>query len=290
MSGASIPAYRRYYYGISGSSASTASFGQVRATRFYGDGAGLTGVGGGGSMSTWVMSDGSSAETVADGQTVTFAAGEGIDVAVSSTDTVTYSAELATTSNKGVASFSDTGFSVSSGAVTLDAAQTVFTSILNTSLVIGRDAGEQIDFGTDNAIKFTVAGVADEFRMASGGAFHADGEITAFSSTTASDRKLKINIGNTKYGLSDVLKLRGVDFNWKDKFDGKEDIGFIAQEVQEVIPELVKEVDNLKEDGTHLTVDYAKTTAILVEAIKEQQKQIEELKSEIKEMKDGFTI
>ena len=120
-----------------------------------------------------------------------------------------------------MASFSDTGFSVSSGAVSLDAAQTVFSSILNTSLVIGRDADNQIDFGTDNMIKFEVDGVADEFRMASGGAFHADGEITAFSSTTASDRKLKINIDDTKYGLSDVLKLRGVDFNWKDKFDGK---------------------------------------------------------------------
>ena len=123
--------------------------------------------------------------------------------------------------------------------------------------------------------------------MASGGTFHADADIIAYSTTTASDKKLKINIGNTKYGLSDVLKLRGVDFNWKDKFDGKQDVGFIAQEVQEVIPELVKEVDTLKEDGTHLTVDYAKTAAILVEAIKEQQEQINELKKEIKELKDG---
>ena len=273
---------REFSYGISGSAATTASFGT-----FFGDGSNLTGLGGGGTMDDWVISDGSTTQTIADGNTLTITSGEGIDATVSATDTLTIAAELATTSNKGVASFNSDGFSVSSGAVSLDAAQTVLTSILNTSLVIGRDADNQIDFGTDNMIMFEVNGVADEFRMASGGTFHADADIIAYSSTTASDKKLKINIGNTKYGLSDVLKLRGVDFNWKDKFDGKRDVGFIAQEVQEVIPELVKEVDTLKEDGTHLTVDYAKTAAILVEAIKEQQEQINELKKEIKELKDG---
>jgi hypothetical protein len=128
-------------------------------------------------------------------------------------------------------------------------------------------------------INVTVEDVDDEFRFASGGTFHADADIVAFSSTIGSDARLKENISDTKYGLDDVLKLRGVDFNWIEKLDGKRDIGFIAQEVQEVLPELVKEVDSLKEEGeTHLTVDYAKVVPVLVEALKEQQKQIDELR------------
>ena len=121
--------------------------------------------------------------------------------------------------------------------------------------------------------------------MTSGGTFHADADVVAYSSTVASDEKLKTNINDTKYGLSDILKLRGVDFNWKEKFEGKRDVGFIAQEVQEIIPELVKEVDTIgtkqgeEGGGTHLTVDYAKVVPILVESIRELKKEIDDLKS-----------
>ena len=134
-------------------------------------------------------------------------------------------------------------------------------------------------------IMFKIDNVED-FRMADGGTFHANNDVIAFSSTISSDKKLKTNIENINYGLSDVLKLNGRQFDWKRE-DRGHDIGFIAQEVEEVIPELVKEVDGLNGEESFKTVDYAKTTAVLVEAIKEQQKQIEDLKSEIKELKDG---
>ena len=93
-------------------------------------------------------------------------------------------------------------------------------------------------------------------------------------------QKLKTNIVDTKYGLKDVLNLRGVDFNWKEKREGVRDVGFIAQEVQEVVPELVKESQGLNGDESFLTVDYGKMVPILVESIKELKKELNELKGE----------
>ena len=59
--------------------------------------------------------------------------------------------------------------------------------------------------------------------------------------------------------------------------DNRKDIGFIAQEVEEVIPEIVK--NNEWFDDKIKTMDYEKLTAVLIKAVQEQQKQIEELKN-----------
>jgi len=195
-------------------------------------------------------------------------------------DVATGLAGTGTTATSGVLNvIGGNGITANANDVAVTAAQTTITGVHNAALQIGRDSHNEFDFSTDNVIKVSVNAVDDEFRFSAGGTFHADADIVAYSSTVASDRKLKTNITDTKYGLSDVLKLRGVDFNWKEKFEGKRDVGFIAQEVQEIIPELVKEVDSLKEEGeTHLTVDYSKVVPVLIEAIKEQQKQIDELK------------
>ena len=100
-----------------------------------------------------IASDSGSSSVDLTSNTLTFTGGEGIDTAISS-QTLTITGELATTSNKGVASFSSTFFDVSSGAVTLKAAQTGITSLLATDIKIGEDDETKIDFETGNQINF----------------------------------------------------------------------------------------------------------------------------------------
>jgi hypothetical protein len=125
-----------------------------------------------------------------------------------------------------------------------------------------------------------------EFAMYSSGDFHADADVIAYSSSVGSDRKLKKNIKDTPYGLDDVLKMRAVEFDWKEKRQGKHDIGVIAQEIEKIIPEVVQEVQTLKTDGdTHKVVDYGKLTSVLIKAIQEQQVEIDCLKANLEQLK-----
>ena len=94
--------------------------------------------------------------------------------------------------------------------------------------------------------------------------------------TSSSDSRLKSNIEPLKNSLEKVNKLQGKSFTLNNDITGKKNIGMIAQEVLEVVPELVK----LGENG-YYSINYANTVALLIEAIKEQQKQIDELKKKI---------
>ena len=106
------------------------------------------------------------------------------------------------------------------------------------------------------------------------------GDVIAYG--TPSDKRLKENIKPIESALDKVSKLQGVTFDWKKQNpqDDKEltrnwknDIGFIAQDVQKVIPELVRE----NEDGM-LSMRHQGIAPILLEAIKELKAEIEELK------------
>ncbi len=102
----------------------------------------------------------------------------------------------------------------------------------------------------------------------------------------SSDLNLKENVTPIKNALDKVQKLNGVEFDFKSEDDygylEKHQIGLIAQDVQKVIPEIVAK----KENG-NLGVSYQHLTALLIEAVKEQQDQINELRKEIKELKGG---
>jgi hypothetical protein len=97
-----------------------------------------------------------------------------------------------------------------------------------------------------------------------------DGEMTAINFNATSDIKLKENIHQIKDPLEKVMQINGVVFNWKDTKEAA--IGVIAQNIEEVFPELVKENEH------HKSVNYNGLIGVLIEAIKEQQRQIDELK------------
>ena len=88
------------------------------------------------------------------------------------------------------------------------------------------------------------------------------GRLTSTSINSSSDENLKKDITSVGSALDKVKKLRGVDYTWKDTNEkGK---GVIAQELQEVFPELVSE-----EPNGYLSVNYNGLIAVLIEAIKE---------------------
>jgi hypothetical protein len=111
-----------------------------------------------------------------------------------------------------------------------------------------------------------------------------NGDIIANSIAGSSDARFKTNIAPIQNPLQKVMQLRGVNFDWNTKafqdrkFSDQKAIGFIAQEVEKVLPEKTSE--------GYKAVQYDKVVALLVEAIKEQQKQIDRLKLELKKKKN----
>ncbi|PKP38950.1 MAG: hypothetical protein CVT98_04035, partial [Bacteroidetes bacterium HGW-Bacteroidetes-15] len=103
---------------------------------------------------------------------------------------------------------------------------------------------------------------------------------------SASDATLKRNVQPLKNALDIVKELRGVSFYWDNvghpdkRLNNKKQIGMLAQDVEKVLPEIV-----VKNEEGYMGVAYDKITAVLVEAIKEQQQQIQDQKSEIEQLK-----
>jgi len=144
-----------------------------------------------------------------------------------------------------------------------------------------------------------------------GGTIRCIGNIIAF----ASDERLKDNIKPIENALDKVMQLRGVTFDWNDRaleagFQPEvryNDVGVISQDVQKVLPQLVElapfdryvpnpdapeeedessKLNTSKSGHNYTTVDYARLSALTIEAIKEQQEIINNQKKEIDELKD----
>jgi len=114
---------------------------------------------------------------------------------------------------------------------------------------------------------------------------YAEYDIAAYS-----DIRVKTDIETITEPLNKVLKMRGVTFRRIDSDLDKRQMGVIAQEVEPYVPEVVSTVEDESSDKYgHKSVSYGNLTALLIEAIKEQQKQIEELKQQVKEIKDAVS-
>jgi hypothetical protein len=147
------------------------------------------------------------------------------------------------------------------------------------------DVGMIIYGHSSNSLDFWT-NAAHRMRLTSGGDLHVDGDIIAYS-TTVSDKRLKDDVKPLESSLDKVMNLKGVEYVWNNgSRKGQKDIGFIAQEVEEIIPEIVREKEVIfNKEENYKTVDYEKITAVLVEAMKEQQDQINDLKKEIQTLK-----
>lgn len=110
-----------------------------------------------------------------------------------------------------------------------------------------------------------------------------------------SDIRLKTNIKNLEYGLAEILKLQPISYQWKKGIDRSEKLGFSAQQLLEVIPEVVvtHSYELEKEDGQairkenkNLGVYYSDIIPVLTKAIQEQQATIENLKNRIEQLEN----
>ena len=144
---------------------------------------------------------------------------------------------------------------------------------------------------SDWGLYVAAAGVARIFLSGGNGAITATGNITAY----ASDKRLKTNIKPITNALDKLMKINGVEFDWIENIadigfqpQSMHETGVIAQEIQAVIPDAVTlapfnkiATDIQGVDNEYLTVDKEKIVPLLIEAIKEQNKEVVDLRARV---------
>ena len=137
---------------------------------------------------------------------------------------------------------------------------------------------------TQPAMESAISANANPFTVT--GQLRVTDDITAFY--TSSDERLKTNIETIENSIGILKKIRGVRFNWNELAKSinnnvdleKKELGVIAQELENEIPEILKEgLSGYK------AVRYDKITPLLIECIKNQQEQIEKIGKDIEELK-----
>ena len=138
----------------------------------------------------------------------------------------------------------------------------------------------QLDFDNDESGNFRVnngSGVNVFDINESGNA------ILAGSLTQNSDRRLKKDITDLQYGLSEIVKLQPKTYHWKNNTQSKRSLGLIAQDVQSIIPEIVNTQEN---DAKTLGISYTELIPVLINAIKELKQENTSLRSDISALQE----
>lgn len=152
--------------------------------------------------------------------------------------------------------------------------------------VVGQSASSQGRgvYSKAFATSGTNYGVFGQSDSSSGYDFFADGAGTDYGSS--SSIRWKSNVRNIDQPLDKIAQLRGVYFDWDKDHGGHHDVGMIAEEVGEVLPEIV----NYEENGIDaIGRDYSKLTPLLVEAINELHGEVDQKESKIKELQARLT-
>jgi hypothetical protein len=156
------------------------------------------------------------------------------------------------------------------GNLDLSGTLTCATSITVGSAALTEAELEKLDGITNGTVAASKAVVVDSNKDASG--FRnvtATGTVQGAEVTATSDERLKSDIKTIDNALEKVMSMRGVFFTKQ----AEKGIGVIAQEIEKVLPEVVH-------NGEYKSVAYGNIVGVLIEAIKEQQKQIDELKKD----------
>lgn len=193
---------------------------------------------------------------------------------VNGSDVLTAAAGATITAGYNFRSTLAVGTSGQSGTLAVYGASTLGDSA---SMSFHRPGAYAINMGLDSDNAFRLGGWsqgASTYRWTSdaSGNFVASGNVTAYS-----DVRLKTNIKTIENALDTVSKMRGVTYNRIDS--GIKGIGVIAQEMKEVLPEVVMEALSEEE---YMSVSYGNIVGVLIEAIKELKAEIEELKGQNK--------
>ena len=174
------------------------------------------------------------------------------------------------------------------GAATFNS--TVSFKFVNSSWISSADGVNRLYYAT-NGTSYYKTGDDHQFRNSSdatkvsfdssGNAIFA-GNVTAYGSP--SDLKLKENVEVIDNAVDKVKQLKGVTYTLKS--DGNRLTGLVAQDLEKVLPEAVYTEKDIETKDEHLAIRYGNTVGLLVEAIKEQQEQIEALTAKVKELED----
>ena len=240
---------------VSGSSVSTGSFGKIEATTLKGtlETAAQGNVTSLGTLTTLTVDDITlNGSTISDGGDLTLDIGGDLNIDVDGTDII----------------LKDGGTAF--GRFKRDSSDFIIKSEANNEDIIlrGQDAGSTID-----ALLLDMSEGGDAYfnNDISGSTIRASGDIIAFNS---SDERLKDNVEPIKFPLDKLGKIGGYTFDWNDKqqiYHGH-DVGVLAQEIEEVLPEAVKD-----RGSGYKGVQYDKIIPLLIEGIKELKEKVKHI-------------